>query len=38
MKKFRAGAIFGFACGVIAGAGLFAILEGHVETKRGALR
>ena len=38
MKKFRAGAIFGFACGVIAGAGLFAILEGRVDTKRGALR
>ena len=38
MGKFRAGALFGFACGVIAGAGLFAILEGHVEMKRGALR
>lgn len=38
MKKFRAGAIFGFACGIVAGAGLFAILEGRIETKRGALR
>lgn len=36
MRKFRAGAIFGFACGVIAGAGLFAILEGRIETKKGA--
>lgn len=38
MKKFRVGAIFGFTCGVVAGAGLFAILEGRIETKRGDLR
>lgn len=37
MRKFRVGAIFGFACGVIAGAGLLAILEERVEMKKGEM-